>query len=331
MKPGVFFHMILLRGAKRIAALTLLSASLCGCDSLRAGLDLESVEERLREAPTRPGKVGVLRALETVHSANALARGLANRPQSRCELVIDAHLPFVYSLQMRVQRSVVQGEPAHWDETRRLRRDAEGNLELIVTADFQTENGLSSRRQTLWRIIDDVLFVAELPGPFERRVADAQARAMLWSEGLGVVQVLLDSVASGWQSEGGDGLWNAGGERLRCESTASTTHEGFLKRFQGQATLLEGRFTVGQQADDERVRRFVASWRTGDTGVLSVRAHDRLDSGADDRALIAMGEHEHVVDTPPTRELRAVRALLEALVDNKLVALNSDSGEEANP
>lgn len=285
-----------------------------GCDDLRERLDSSEIEERLRDDPTRPGKVGTVVGVGVYQHARRAAKHIVTRADPRCALRPGRGETWVF--ETRLERRRADAVIAWWEETRRFTQDADGDLDLTLHATFMTRIGQTGSREMAWRLVGDHSYVGEAPAPklptewWERDREEAET-SRIHSAGPGALQALLDAV-DGWESSA-EGAWQLGSQPLRCAGTDEG--QRFVDRFVAGARTERASLTR-----DARTLNFSASWRLSDQTELHAEATARIEPA------------EHQVSAPPPqrrvdvsrdRSYARSRALLEKLANDGLVELTS--------
>lgn len=288
-----------------------------GCDDVKDALDPQRIEKRLREDPSRPGKVGSFVAVAVHQKALGLTRKLDAAPNPACAVQVGPNQRYILNLDLERRR----GETlvSSWKERRSYRVDGTGDLELDSTATFVTEIGFEGTRDAAWRIVGDDSYLGTRGRDgflWYRRDADEQEGERAEAAGLGSIQALLDA-AEGWRADGAEFVADAAGGPLRC--VEQTEGRGWVDRFVAAADVRDGRLV----ASPER-RELTVSWQLSDGSVLTARLEDRVESFEDE---IAAPEPERVVDVLRDRSLSDAVKLLEKLADEGLVEVASADDE----
>jgi hypothetical protein len=289
-----------------------LALPLCACDDIRAALETSELEQRLRDDPDRPGKVGSIVAVSVHQHARTVADAIDSRPDPRCAIVVRAGQTWV--LEQRLERRRGDTVIAWWEETRRFSIDADGEMDVALDANFRTQIGEKAARRMQWRIAQDRSFVAESQGAALRwyaRAPEDDEEARLWRAGPGAFQALLDAV-DGWEPTSNDS-WQHGDEPLRCVHVDEG--HAFVDRFLAAARTEEASLRA-----DERSWTFSASWQLPDQTTMRARASARVEPVAED-----VSAPEDVVDVSRDRSFARSGTLLEKLAKDGLVELTSDT------
>ncbi len=295
----------------------------CGCDAPERAVAV--VEETLREQASTEPKTGVLRALEVGQTARVIAAAVASSRDPACELRLPEDGSFSYRWTLELIRRTAAGIEGQWKEERELRRDAHGNLGLVMGADFVTELGLPGRRSASWLLVDGTSYLSADGRAFYRRTPLSRERERMIEVASTTVQSLLDAVSTGWSRTKGEGgvRFRAGGEHLVCGPSA-TREQGWLRRFATRATPVSGTLeTSGERAAVHGAvgsRNLQARWQLEDGSTLEAHFGDELEAGA---AAVEAPNGEAVVRVERDRSLERVEQLISEMARDGLIAASS--------
>jgi hypothetical protein len=300
-----------------VAAFAALAAS--ACQDLRSALDPADLEQRLRNDPGRPGKVGSIVGVATQQRATRIADEVRRSPDPDCAIQIRPG--DVWTLQLRMERRRSDTVVAFWDETRTYRRDSDGNRGQELQATFRTRIGEAGERKMAWRLIDGHSYVAESSGHQLRwyaRRAEQDEESRLERTAAGTFQGLLDAV-DGW-TRAGDGQWREGDDPLRC--VATDEGDGFVVRFVAGAQTEEASLIATASS-----WRLSARWRLTDQTEIVVQAEARLEAFD---GTVVPPDRDQLVDVSPEHSYSRSRSLLENLANDHLIELTSTIGKATN-
>ena len=242
-------------------AVVLLAAGGCGGCEEEA---LNRVEERFREKPERPGKVGTLVGLEVVYQARDLAHQRMVGGDDFCDLGWDLDESFAVSFEFEVvvERSTSR---RRWNEAGKWERDAQGQWLLQAGITFSEgdqpggtrEQLLFADNEGLWQWLGpEVVVYHQGPGD----------PTSWWEHSLAArFSSLVELVSKTWERPGGGErrVWIPGGERRRCgPASAGPIVDGWSPILNARASL-EGATlrTTDREEGHRRCRVLEADYR----------------------------------------------------------------------
>ncbi len=300
-------------GIRTYILIALALAPTAGCDEVREFTDAEAVERRLREDPTRPGKVGAIVGVGITQSASRVTQQMADTPDPSCNPEVRRGRN--YTLELTIERRRDATPTARWSEERTFRRDGEDRTEVVSRAKYLTEIGEEGSFVSTWRILGDDAYLGTETAQgmrWYRRDADEAERRRQLVAGLGTMQTLLDAAESWKRTESG---WVAAsdGDPLHCMPVSEP--RGWIDRFVVGADVRRASFESTASG-----QRFEGVWELADRSTIEVRAEAALDA---QDGTVEPPPTEEVVEVLRDRSLRRAERLLENLAKEGLVQLAS--------
>ena len=309
-----------------LIAYMICSALLTGCEEAPSSTKVvhDWVAHQAKDEP----KVGVLRALQTVSTARKLAVRTSQPGSRACRLHPPQHGAFRYRFELSVTRHSAAGAEVRWHEKRSLERDADGQLQVRMDADFRTALGLGGERHLRWIWTGERSFHSDDGQHFWQQPPAPDERRRLLGAGMAPLQSLLDAVHTGWRpGETGQsrGRWLSGGAPLHCGPRADTSR-GWLRRLRTRATPLEAELVVpegrfGSTGLAPR-RRLEANWQLEDGSRLEVSFEDQLDTAA---ANVQPPPEAKMVDVQRDRSWQRAQRLLDVMAEDRWIERSNTS------
>lgn len=308
---------------KHICLLPLLASALLayGCDAARDLADPDRLQDRLREDPTRPGKVGAVVGVTVHQRAIRVANATRKAPSPGCSIELGPGRRYEMTLELKRNRGTVL--VSSWKEERAFAVDAAGDLSLESTASFVSEIGERGTVINAWRVVGDDSFhgtPARDGMLWYRRDADDDERARMRAAGTATLQALLD-IAGPWRREQDRWQTDPAGTPLFC--APADEGRGWVDRFVARASLRNATLS-----GDEARRQFVGSWELEDGSVISARLEDRVGSYDEN---VSAPPAEAIVEVTRERSLGTSVALLDKLAERGLVEVASPPKQPEEP
>ncbi|MEL6180915.1 MAG: hypothetical protein AAFS10_18285, partial [Myxococcota bacterium] len=208
------------------------------------------------------GRVGVLRALETADQAAALTRRLKRRGHPHCGGLPHGAFEATLTVELEMLLDGQEVPFARLMETRTVRRDVQGNLQVVVESDFNDPSGRSGEQRREERLVQDRLYVQEDNVPFVVHKAHHDTASVVLDRAMDAVPTMLMLADEGWtltEEHPMEHTYTAG-QRHGAELDCGAGSKGWLYRVLehsrlsfGEATLGRGSFGWGQRAVSSRL------------------------------------------------------------------------------
>ncbi|MBH24409.1 MAG: hypothetical protein CMH57_08160 [Myxococcales bacterium] len=287
-----------------VVCLVAMLAALAGCDKA----DVDAAQERIvqRHRATAGGRVGVLRGLEVSDRAVAITRRLERRGHPHCGGLPQG--PFQASITVEAE-VLLDGHTtpfARLVEERTVRRDADGDVQVVIEATFDDPSGRQGAQRREERLVGGRLYVKEHNLPFVSHKAHHGTHAAVLDRAMDAVPAMIAVARQGWTLSEDEPLKRVytaeqgrEGSALSCGLTSAD--DGWLYRILERSTLslaevtlsrgtlgwgrrsVSGRLLVGDEARTWVVRVDVDEQVSPATEPLSVDAPEEVASVRRDR------------------------------------------------
>lgn len=233
-----------------------------GCDV--AEKTRVAVVEKHREQAR--GRVGVFRAMSLQESAVGIAERINRQGDARCAGPEDR--PFEATIQIEAEILSPKGEVIdRFVETRRVARDASGNLSVRFETAFVDPSGRRGTATREERIVGQSWYVREQNLPFIARRGHRGDVARLQRRAMDAIPALLAAGGSGWL-QGKGGAWTAvekaGGEQFQCGLTDA--EQSWLRRLSEVSEWGYGEAELPPRGETSHGRSVVVRMQTGPEG-----------------------------------------------------------------
>ena len=288
-----------------------------GCDDV--GAVVSDLSEELRGAEAAEGRAGTLRALEVSHRANRLAEAIGRQPSEDCTLTIPEG-GGTYTLEVQIERERRWEAPVRWTETRKLRRDASGDLELEMRANYTDDLGVEGDVHAVWLVVEQWSYVGAARERLYRRKLEHGERARVLAFGPGTIQSLLDAVRPGWQPADAAQTWKLGTDPLRC-ARGLTTDSGWIRRLATRGEVVGAEFSANAQR-----RTLGVKWLLEDGVALNLEAQDSVEASA---LPVDAPDERDLIEVERQRQWKSVTDIRRRLIEEESVRPSEDgSGTE---
>ncbi len=281
-----------------------------GCeDSKAVRQGAQSLTQRLRDDPTREGKVGAREGIRVWQHAMSAARQIARPTDARCWLAGGAG-PGTVEISWSVEVRRPGYRPRRWRQRASVDRASDATA-VTSEATFTDELGSQGEVVAAWVILGDSVYSSEDGERFAvSREPSPRRRAALVARITGGLQALI-AAAPGWRYVG-DHTWRMqGAQGLFCGPDAHEASARWLRRLAGRGTLRRAVLTVAPDGT-ERVYE----------GVWALKGGAQMTVAYTDRVVATRPPAIHIPEVAPERTpmtWSAVDAQLQGLVREGLV------------